>query len=49
MVPIELIRHFGLEVPMSVNVKLSESLVAQAKRYEQTQHRPVPGQIEYWS
>lgn len=34
---------------MSVNVKLSESLVAEAKRYAQTQHRSVPKQIEYWS
>ena len=34
---------------MSVNVKLSESLVDQAKRYAQIQHRSVPKQIEYWS
>ncbi|PSJ17143.1 TA system antitoxin ParD family protein [Nitrosomonas supralitoralis] len=34
---------------MAVNVKLSENLVAQAKRYAQTQHRSVPKQIEYWS
>ncbi len=34
---------------MSVNVKLSESLVAEAKRYAQTQHRSLPKQIEYWS
>jgi hypothetical protein len=34
---------------MSINVKLSEELVAQAKRYAQTQHRSVPKQIEYWS
>ncbi|AKH37566.1 MULTISPECIES: TA system antitoxin ParD family protein [Nitrosomonas] len=34
---------------MSVNVKLSENLVAQAKRYAQIQHRSVPKQIEYWS
>jgi len=34
---------------MSINVKLSEELVAQAKRYAQIQHRSVPKQIEYWS
>jgi len=34
---------------MSVNVKLSESLVDQAKRYAKIQHRSVPKQIEYWS
>ena len=34
---------------MSVNVKLSESLVTEAKRYAQTQHRSLPKQIEYWS
>lgn len=34
---------------MSVNVKLSEDLVEQAKRYAQIQHRSVPKQIEYWS
>lgn len=34
---------------MSVNVKLSEGLVAQAKRHAQIQHRSVPKQIEYWS
>ncbi len=34
---------------MSVNVKLSENLVAQAKRYAQIEHRSVPKQIEYWS
>jgi hypothetical protein len=33
---------------MSINVKLSEELVAQAKRYAQIQHRSVPKQIEYW-
>lgn len=49
MVLIELRCHFDLEIIMSVNVKLSESLVAQAKRYAQTQHRSVPKQIEYWS
>lgn len=34
---------------MSVNVKLSESLVDQARRTAQIQHRSVPKQIEYWS
>lgn len=34
---------------MSINVKLSESLVAQAKRHAQIQHRSIPKQIEYWS
>jgi hypothetical protein len=34
---------------MSVNVKLSESLVEQARRTSQIQHRSVPKQIEYWS
>jgi len=34
---------------MAVNVKLSESLVDQAKRHGNVQHRSVPKQIEYWS
>ena len=34
---------------MSVNVKLSENLVDQAKHYANIQHRSVPKQIEYWS
>ncbi|PTN11216.1 TA system antitoxin ParD family protein [Nitrosomonas aestuarii] len=34
---------------MSVNVKLSKSLVAEAKRYAQTQHSSLPKHIEYWS
>lgn len=34
---------------MSVNVKLSENLIDQARRYAQIQHRSVPKQIEYWS
>lgn len=34
---------------MSVNVKLSENLVDQAKHYAQIHHRSVPKQIEYWS
>jgi hypothetical protein len=36
-------------VAMSVNIKLSENLVAEARRYAQAQHRSVPKQIEYWS
>jgi len=34
---------------MSVNVKLSEGLVEQAKVYAHIEHRSVPKQIEYWS
>ncbi|MBK9346762.1 MAG: hypothetical protein IPN06_10255 [Burkholderiales bacterium] len=34
---------------MSINVKLAESLVEQARRYAVIQHRSVPKQIEYWS
>lgn len=34
---------------MSVNVKLSETLVDQARRYASIEHRSVPKQIEYWS
>lgn len=34
---------------MSINVKLTESLVEQARRYAVIQHRSVPKQIEYWS
>lgn len=34
---------------MSVNVKLSESLVDLAKSHARIQHRSVPKQIEYWS
>jgi hypothetical protein len=34
---------------MSINVKLSENLVEQAKAYGQIEHRSVPKQIEYWS
>jgi hypothetical protein len=34
---------------MSVNVKLPESLVNQAKQCAQIEHRSVPKQIEYWS
>ena len=34
---------------MSINVKLSEALVEQAKVYGHIEHRSVPKQIEYWS
>ena len=34
---------------MAVNVKLSETLVDQAKATARIQHRSVPKQIEYWS
>ena len=34
---------------MSINVKLSETLVDQARRYAVIEHRSVPKQIEYWS
>jgi hypothetical protein len=34
---------------MAVNVKLSDTLVDQARRYGAVQHRSVPKQIEYWS
>ncbi len=34
---------------MSINVKLSEGLVEQARRYAVIEHRSVPKQIEYWS
>jgi hypothetical protein len=34
---------------MSVNVKLSEGPVEQAKVYAHIEHRSVPKQIEYWS
>lgn len=34
---------------MSINVKLAESLVEQARRHAAIQHRSVPKQIEYWS
>ncbi len=34
---------------MSINVKLSETLVDQAKHYGVIEHRSVPKQIEYWS
>ena len=34
---------------MAVNVKLSDSLVDQARHHALVQHRSVPKQIEYWS
>lgn len=34
---------------MSINVKLSDTLVDQARRYAVIEHRSVPKQIEYWS
>ena len=34
---------------MSINVKLSESLVDQARHHAVIQHRSLPKQIEYWS
>jgi hypothetical protein len=34
---------------MTINVKLSETLVESAKRYAAIEHRSVPKQIEYWS
>lgn len=34
---------------MAVNVKLSESLVEDARRRAAVEHRSLPKQIEYWS
>ena len=34
---------------MSINVKISEDLVSEAKRYGKIYHRSLPKQIEYWS
>ena len=34
---------------MPVNVKLSNTLVRQAKLFASIEHRSVPKQIEYWS
>ena len=34
---------------MAVNVKLSNELVAKAKRFAAIGHRSLPKQIEYWS
>ena len=38
-----------METAMAINVKLSETLVDQARRYGSVQHRSIPKQIEYWS
>jgi hypothetical protein len=44
------VKIFYVQEPiMSINVKLTESLVEQARRYAVIQHRSVPKQIEYWS
>ena len=37
------------KVTMATNVKLSDALVSEARRYAGAQHRSVPKQIEYWS
>lgn len=34
---------------MTVNIRLSEAIVIQARHHAQVQHRTVPKQIEYWS
>ena len=34
---------------MAINVKLSDDLVADAKRFGAIHHRSLPKQIEYWS
>ena len=34
---------------MSINVKLPQMLVDQAKRHGHVRHRSVPKQIEHWS
>jgi hypothetical protein len=34
---------------MPVNVKISDELVAEAKRFGRVYHRSLPKQIEYWS
>ncbi|AVR87710.1 TA system antitoxin ParD family protein [Thauera aromatica] len=34
---------------MSINVKLPETLVDQARRHASIEHRSVPKQIEHWS
>ena len=34
---------------MSINVKLPESRVNQARQYAQIEHRSIPKQIDYWS
>lgn len=40
---------FKKEISMAINVKLSETLVDQARLYSSIEHRSVPKQIEYWS
>ncbi len=49
MEPMVLQCNIHAEAAMSINVKLSESLVDQARRHAVTQHRSLPKQIEYWS
>jgi hypothetical protein len=39
----------AIEVAMAINVKLSETLVEQARLHGHVEHRSVPKQIEYWS
>lgn len=34
---------------MAVNIKLSDELVADARKAASVQHRSLPKQIEYWS
>lgn len=34
---------------MSINVKLSEALVDEARRHAAIEHRSVPKQLEYWA
>ena len=34
---------------MTVNIRLSEAIVIQARHHALVQHRTVPKQIEYWS
>ncbi|MBF0383070.1 MAG: hypothetical protein HQL69_18775 [Magnetococcales bacterium] len=34
---------------MASNVKISDDLVADAKRFAKVYHRSLPKQIEYWS
>ena len=49
MEPLVLSWPYSKELAMSINVKLSEHLVDQARSYAAIQHRSVPKQIEYWS
>jgi hypothetical protein len=37
------------ESSLSINVKLSENSLQQAKVFGNIEHRSVPKQIEYWS